>query len=153
MNLRFREAIKDIILLPAVQKLRLFSSHLVKPPTPDYNRLNHSIRIAYFSFKLSKIFLQDTINCARAGLLHDIGFATVTPQFAETHSFNHAEAGARLLESMKLSQKFRESTRTHMFPLGPLPKTVFSFVIWLADKIDWFIYFLHLTRIIDHFFM
>ena len=35
------------------------------------SRLDHSLRVSYYSYKLSKILLLNTKEVARAGLLHD----------------------------------------------------------------------------------
>lgn len=146
----FVQIVKSLLRKPRVQKLRIFSSHRLEDPTPTKNRLNHSIRIAYIAYKLSKLFGQDPSYCARAGMLHDIGYAAVTPEFTQTHVFDHALAGVHLLKPTKEPEMVLEAVRTHMFPIGPVPKTVFSFVIWFADKLDWILYLTHLTRFFDN---
>ncbi len=147
----FVPIIKKLLRHPHIQKLQYFSSHRVKPPSEIYNRLKHSIRIGYFAHKLSKLFLQDQKYCIRAGLLHDIGYATVTPKFAQDHNFNHSLAGVKLLQRMNEPSIIVEAARTHMFPLGPYPQTIFSFVIWLADKLDWIIHLLKLKRFFNQY--
>ncbi|NVM29704.1 MAG: HD domain-containing protein [Candidatus Helarchaeota archaeon] len=142
---------KEVLRWPVVQKLRLFSSHQLQTPFPAHNRLQHSIRIAFLAYKLSKFFFQDPSNCTRAGLLHDIGYATVSPEFTQTHFFNHARAGFYLLTKFNEPKWVREAARTHMFPMGAFPKTILSFVIWLADKLDWIFYLTRLDSFLDRY--
>lgn len=151
MNSWFREIIKELLKWPAVQKLRLYSSHHLETPTPARNRLKHSIRIAFLAYKLSNFFYQDPSNCTRAGLLHDIGYATVSPEFSQTHFFDHARAGFYFLKKFNEPKWVLEATRTHMFPMGSIPKTIFSFVIWLADKLDWILYLTRLDSFLDRY--
>ena len=151
MESPFVTVIRKLLSHRYVQKLQFFSSHRVKPPTQTNNRLKHSIRIAFFAYRLSKLFFQDPKYCTRAGLLHDIGYATVTPEFARDHSFDHALAGIQLLKRTNEPTIILDATRTHMFPIGPFPKSVFSFVIWLADKLDWIIYLTKLIRFFDRY--
>jgi putative nucleotidyltransferase with HDIG domain len=145
----FKKALEHLLTLPKIQKLRFFSSHNREHPNNSYNRLNHSIRIAYFAYKLSRIFHQDPSYCARAGLLHDIGYSTVSPEFTKKNYFDHAQAGYRLLSRCNEPPIIREAIRTHMFPMSPFPRTLFAFLIWLADKLDWTFYLLRFTTRLD----
>jgi len=140
----FKAQIKNMLRGYYVQKLQYHSSHRVKPPSQVENRLKHSLRVAFLASKLSKIFLQNNKYAVRAALLHDIGYTTVTPEFARNHHFDHSMRGFNLVQQKKEPSIIIEAIRTHMFPMGPHPRTLFSFLIWFVDKLDWII---HLTKL------
>jgi len=145
----FKEIVHPLLKWARIQKLRFFSSHNLEDPNPLHNRLYHSIRISFLAYKLSRLFKLDPVSCTRAGLLHDIGYATVTPKFTRTHFFDHAAAGYQLLKKSNEPKQILEAVRTHMFPMSPPPRTLFAFVIWLADKLDWVFYILKLSHLLE----
>jgi len=146
----FKKVMRQVLSLPQIQKLKYFSSHNLETPTPTNNRLKHSIRIAFLAFKISPLFFQDPSYCTRAGLLHDIGYAIVTPEFTRTHFFDHALAGFYLVKKQfHEPPQILQAIRTHMFPMSPPPKSLFALVIWLADKLDWILFILKLTPWLD----
>lgn len=75
---------------------------------------------------------------ARAGLLHD--FFLYDPREGrpsrELQAFCHPKVAARTSgETFKISEKERDAILSHMFPLGPLPKSREAWIISGADKI------------------
>ena len=151
VKLNFKKIVKKALAWSKIQILALFPSHYSDLKRPTQNRLKHTLRVAYLSYLLSKIFHQNPRLCARAGLFHDIGYSRVTPEFAKKYLFDHALAGAQLLEWENEPIPIIKAVRTHMFPFSPRPKTLFSFVIWLADKLDWIFYYTRLDRYLDRY--
>ena len=56
------------------------------------SRLNHSLRVSYFSYKLSKLLHLDKRKVARAGLLHDFFLTNITDNKTKLVSvFKHSK--------------------------------------------------------------
>jgi len=102
------------------------------------NRLDHSIRVSYYSYKAAKLLKLDSEKVARAALLHDFFFEenhgatkkerTITmlkhPEYALENAKKHFE----------LSPLEEDIILTHMFPIGPrIPKYIES---WMVDFVD-----------------
>lgn len=102
------------------------------------NRLDHSIRVSYYSYKMAELFHLDSEKVARASLLHDF--------FLEENScsnkkekmklmVNHPEyALANSKKYFELSPLEEDIILSHMFPIGKhVPK---YFESWLVDLVD-----------------
>ena len=80
----------------------------------------------------------DAAAAARAGLLHDFclyDFKDSTPN-GEFQAFYHPKAAAENSEErFELSEKEKNAILSHMFPLGPIPKSREAWIISTADKI------------------
>lgn len=104
----------------------------------ENNRLDHSIRVSYYSYLLAKIFRFDQEKVARAALLHDFFFednTNASKQQKIITMLNHPEYA---LENSKkyfeLSELEEDIILSHMFPVGKhLPKFLES---WLVDLVD-----------------
>lgn len=101
-------------------------------------RFMHSVNVSYLSWILARKFGCDEKAAARAGLLHDFclyDFSEETPT-GEHQAFYHPKAAAenstRLFD---ISEREEAAIRSHMFPLGPLPKNKEAWIITLTDKI------------------
>lgn len=102
------------------------------------NRLDHSIRVSYYSFKIAKLLKLDSEKIARAALLHDFFLE-------ENHGVSKKERVITMLKhpeyALENSKKYFELSPleediilTHMFPIGPrIPK---YFESWMVDFID-----------------
>ena len=66
INIEFMNIIKDILSDKTVQSLQLYKHHY------GSNRYEHSLSVAYNSYKICKFFKLDHVSAARAGLLHDL---------------------------------------------------------------------------------
>lgn len=102
------------------------------------NRLDHSIRVSYYSYKFAKIFRLDCEKVARAGLLHDFFLEENTGATRKEKMalmINHPEYA--LINSKKyfnLSSLEEDIILSHMFPIGKhVPK---YFESWMVDLID-----------------
>ena len=63
-NYEYNEIIKDILNSREFKKIEACPHHKI-------NRLEHSKRVSYFSYKVCKSLNLDYVSAARAGLLHD----------------------------------------------------------------------------------
>jgi len=103
------------------------------------SRLDHSLRVSYYSYKLSKILFLDYKEVARAGLLHDFFVTKELSRKERTISaFVHPKkALANSTKFFNLSEKEKNIIEAHMFPLVPnkIPKYMESWIVSLVDKI------------------
>ena len=105
-------------------------------------RLDHSLKVSYYSYKISKWLKLDYKDVARGGLLHDfyieeirnckkikdkvILFSTKHPNDAVTNATNNFD----------LSDKEINIIKSHMFPVDyRVPKYAESWIVSLVDKV------------------
>lgn len=128
---RYLNIVYDILENKEFQKMGNIIHH-------EGNRLEHSIRVSYYSYRLARILKLDCEKVARAALLHDF-FLEVNhgaskkdrlitmlkhPQYALSNSKKYFE----------LSPLEEDIILTHMFPVGlRIPK---YFESWMVDIID-----------------
>ena len=75
---------------------------------------------------------------ARAGLLHDFCLFDFSekPPTGEHQVFFHPKAAANNgVKYFNISNKEREAILSHIYPLGPLPKSREAWIISLIDKV------------------
>lgn len=102
-------------------------------------RYEHSLRVSYYSYLVTKKLNLNYVETARAGLLHD---------FFITDELQGKERKLRLIlhpyKSLKNSKNYFELTKleediilNHMFPILPhkIPKHLESWTVSLVDKI------------------
>ena len=101
-------------------------------------RFNHSVRVAYFSYKLSKLIGGDEKTIIRAGALHDFflirddkNLVTETkmlikhPTLAKENAINY----------FGISEKEQNIIESHMFPVSSImPKSKEAWIVSLTDK-------------------
>lgn len=102
------------------------------------NRLEHSIRVSYYSYKISKIFRLDSEKVARAALLHDFFLEDnqdATIKEKAKNMVKHPEYALRNAKKyFKLSKLEEDIIVSHMFPIGKhIPK---YFESWMVDLVD-----------------
>lgn len=105
-------------------------------------RLDHSMKVSYYSYKIAKSLKLDYEDVARGGLLHDFYtdkiseckkirdkiklFSTKHPKDAVNNSLNY----------FNLSEKEINIIETHMFPVDyRIPKFAESWIVSLVDKV------------------
>ena len=105
-------------------------------------RLEHSLKVSYYSYKIAKSLKLDYQDVARGGLLHDfyteeikncdtlkdkiILFSTKHPNDAVYNATNYFD----------LSEKEINIIKTHMFPVDyRIPKYAESWIVSLVDKV------------------
>lgn len=102
-------------------------------------RYNHSVRVAYFSYKLSKILGGDTNAVIRAGTLHDFfldrddeNIVTETKMLIKHPSMAKENA----INYFGINKKEQNIIEAHMFPISNIaPQTKEAWIVSLCDKI------------------
>lgn len=101
-------------------------------------RLEHSIRVSYYSYKVTKFLKLDYIETARAGLLHDFFLSDEDRSKIEkfTSTFNHSKKAVdNASKEFGISHKEENIIRAHMFPFTlAIPKYAESWIVIGADK-------------------
>lgn len=110
--------------------------------------LDHSLFVAYLSFRAARALGLDERAAARGGLLHDLYLYDSKDKSAHPgwQCFDHPRAAARnAAELTELSEKERNIILSHMWPLGgPLPRSIEA---WLVDLVDTICAGLEMSRI------
>lgn len=129
---QFYNCIGDLIELEDLKKLDEFTQHI------KVSRLEHSISVSYYSFKMSRFFKLDYKSAARAGLLHDLFFYDwkESEHSARQHTFFHPKTA---LENAKNITEINEiesnAIVAHMWPLSStMLRHKESVVVSIADK-------------------
>ena len=126
--------VNDILEHPEFKKLENIIHH-------EGNRMNHSIRVSYHSYRICKFFHLDCDKVARAGLLHDFFFEDNTKLNIKdrlnvliNHPIYACNNAKKYFEISKLEEDIISS---HMFPIGKnIPKYLESWVVDLVDDIE-----------------
>ncbi|MGE4275886.1 MAG: HD domain-containing protein [Lawsonibacter sp.] len=101
--------------------------------------LDHSLFVAYLSFRAARTLGLDKRTAARGGLLHDLYLYDSKDKSAHPgwQCFDHPRAAARNAEEItELSSKERNIILSHMWPLGgALPRSPEAFLVDLVDTL------------------
>ncbi len=104
-------------------------------------RLNHSLKVSYYSYKIAKALRLDYEDVARGGLLHDFYLGQVSEQKTLKDKFllyttkHPDEALINASEYFEISEKERDIIRSHMFPVDiKVPKYAESWIVSIVDK-------------------
>ena len=131
-DLEFLRIVRNILDNEKFQKIKLIEHHGI-------TRYEHSLKVAYYSYKIAKIMHLDYIGTARGGLLHDFFLSpenrTGKDKFIST--FVHPKLALETAKSeFDLSVKEQDMIRSHMFPINiSIPKYAESWIISTVDKI------------------
>ena len=110
--------------------------------------LDHSLFVAYLSYRAAKVLGLDARAAARGGLLHDLYLYDSKDKSAHPgwQCFDHPRAAARNAGELTwLSDKERNIILSHMWPLGgALPR---SREAWLVDLVDTLCAGLEMSRV------
>ena len=123
---QYRKEVEQILNNKDFQKLRFYKQHNWS------NRLMHSINVSYLSWWIAKRFGCDEKTAARAGLLHDFCLYDFHEETlnGENQAFLHPKIAAEnSIEHFDVSEKERDAILSHMFPLGPIPKSREAWII------------------------
>lgn len=103
------------------------------------SRFDHSLRVSYCAYKVSKLLKLDYKEVARAGLLHDFFLSDEerTTKDRIVSTFTHPKEAVKNADQIfGLSDKEKNIIESHMFPLyKSLPKYAESWVVSLTDKV------------------
>ena len=99
--------------------------------------LDHSLFVAYLSFRAARALGLDAAAAARGGLLHDLYLYNSKDKSAHPgwQCFDHPRAAAKNAQALTdLSPKEKNIILSHMWPLGgALPRSPEA---WLVDLVD-----------------
>ena len=102
-------------------------------------RYNHSVRVSYVAYKLSKVLGFDNDAVIRAGALHDFflirddkNIITSTKMFIEHPKIAKENA----INYFGINEKEQNIIESHMFPISDVvPKSKEAWLVTLSDKI------------------
>lgn len=130
-NQEYVSLVHDILDNKEFQKLQNIVHH-------GHNRLDHSLRVSYFSYKIGKVLTLDYRKIARAALLHDFFFeenegASYSSRVKTL--IHHPEyALENATKYYDLTEMEKDIIVSHMFPISlRLPRFLES---WLVDLVD-----------------
>lgn len=131
-NKEYYSFVYDLINNEKVQMLAQFRHHI------GTTRLQHSLNVSYYNYKLCKMLRLDFKSAARAGLLHDF-FLYDRKKHIKTersHSAEHAKIALENASDMfKLNEREADMIINHMWPMThKLPQYGETFAITLVDK-------------------
>src|SRR5574344_140225 len=94
-------------------------------------RFEHSVRVSYYSYRISKLLGLDYEETARAGLLHDFFLETYDKNNNTALLYDHPyKAIINSQKYFKLSDKEIDMIKCHMFPINPIvPKYAESWIV------------------------
>ncbi len=131
-NEEYLKLTNDILKNEDIKKMSTIKHH-------HTNRLDHSIKVSYISYRIAKFLKLNYKETARGGLLHDF-FHETTTDFSKTkdkirvftkHSYD-AQINAE--KQFELTKKEKDMIKSHMFPLNlAIPKYKES---WIVNTVD-----------------
>ena len=102
-------------------------------------RFEHSLRVSYYSYKVSKILKLDYKQVATGGLLHDFFITDDLKGKKKAFSmfFHPYKSLENATKYFKLSEMEKDIIISHMFPSLPhkIPKYLESWLVSIVDKI------------------
>ena len=124
--------VAELLETEAVKKLANYVQHM------SSTRLEHSISVSYYSYKLAKKWGGNARATARAGLLHDLFYYDWrTTKFDEgTHAYMHPRIAVKNAEKItELSDLERDIILKHMWgaTIAP-PRYKESYIVTMVDK-------------------
>lgn len=128
MRDEFNNIVLDILNNPEFDKLKLYSHHGI-------TRHEHCLRVAYYTYVVSKTLHLRYVDATRAALLHDFFTDEVSELKAFSRYRNHPKYA--LINSKKYYEinKLQENIiLRHMFPVTFIPPKYIE--SWIVDIID-----------------
>lgn len=105
-------------------------------------RLDHCMKVSYYSYKIAKIMKLNYQEVARAGLLHDFFIDRTVyhekiKDKVKLYTYEHPkQAVINAKKYFDLTSVEEDIIRTHMFPVDiKIPKYAESWVVSLVDKV------------------
>ena len=131
-NREYYSCIRDLLNCGDVMRLGEFSHHI------GTSRLQHSLNVSYYNFRLCRLFHLDARAAARAGLLHDLFFydRKTHSRIQDGHCAEHANIALYNASMLfPISELEGDMILNHMFPMTlRLPRHAETYVITLVDK-------------------
>lgn len=105
-------------------------------------RLNHSLKVSYYSYVIAKSLHLDYVDVARGGLLHDFyvneirNCKKIKDKILLFSTKHPDEALVNATNNFSLTEKEMNIIKSHMFPVDyRLPKYAESWIVSLVDKV------------------
>lgn len=137
---RYKKDDKYLLIIDDILKNDEFSE-LKNIKHHNTNRLDHCLKVSYYSYKIAKCLRLDYEEVARGGLLHDFYKGEISDcdkikdkvlLFSTRHP---NEALNNSASNFELTEKEMNIIKTHMFPIDyRVPKYAESWVVNLVDK-------------------
>lgn len=128
----FRSCIADLLASPDVQSMREITQHV-----DGVNCLDHSLFVAYVSYRICRKLRLDCVSAARGGLLHDMylcDWSTTSVSRLRRLLIHPQMALENASQRFTLSVKEKDIIRKHMWPLTfRFPRYRESWVVCMAD--------------------
>ncbi len=127
-NKEFYLLVESIIKNEQFNQLKKVTHH-------GLNRYDHSIRVAYYSYLLTKFFHLNYESVAKAGLLHDFFLDDFDNKYLSLvkHPLLAVENAKKNFSLTKMEEDIIIS---HMFPIAPMvPKYAESWIVDIVDDI------------------
>ncbi len=112
--------ISDLLIHPKVVETQSHIHHSI-------SKHDHLLRSARISYKLARVMHADIRTCVRAAMIHDIDSRMGTLR-------THGRIAAQWAASQGEDRRVCHAIETHMYPIGPAPRTREAWVVSLADK-------------------
>ncbi len=130
-DLQYMNIVNEYLNNKKFQKTKEIEQHGI-------TRFEHSVRVSYYSYKITKFLHLNYKETAIGGLLHDFFISSNDAGKKEKFNmfFSHPklalETACREFELTKLE---KDMIRNHMFPTTPaVPKYLESWIVCLVDK-------------------
>lgn len=128
----YKKIVKDIFRNVEFKKLCNIEHHGI-------SRMEHSIKISYYSYRIAKLLKMDYVSVARGGLLHDFFLdgdeRNGKRKFLDT--FTHPKkALATSINNFDINEMEKNIIVSHMFPIYvSIPKYKESLLVNFIDKV------------------
>jgi len=122
----------DLLEAEVLKSLEGFPSHALARSRGD--RASHSLRVAFLSYAIAGLLGADRRTCARAGLLHDVGYEPGEGVLEAT--LRHSGRSIAIARALGERPAVLEAMRGHMFPLEAPPRSLEGLIVWFSDKLD-----------------
>ncbi len=131
-DLEYMEVVKDILANDKFIKMGNYKHHGI-------TRLEHSLRVSYYSYRVAKKLRLNDVATARGGLLHDFFLNEDLSLKKQKFSiiFHPYVALSNSCEQFQISDLEKDIIVNHMFPTIPykVPKYLESWLVSCIDKI------------------
>lgn len=129
-DLEFERIISPVLEIEEFNQLKFITHHGI-------TRYDHSMRVAYFSYKVCKMLHLDYKEVTIAALLHDFFLDEVDHESrANKLRLHPLYAVANASKYFDLTEKQVDIISTHMFPVTFIPpKYIESWIVDLADDV------------------
>ena len=128
----FRACVADLLAKGVLKRIENLPSHALARSGGD--RASHSLRVAFLSYAIAGLVGADGCVCARAGLLHDIGYEPGESVLEAT--IRHSRRSIGIAEELGEGRAVLRAMEGHMFPLEAPPRSLEGLIVWFSDKLD-----------------